>query len=331
MSVDPPPPQATDFQHLDRFRHNPARLRAFVETLMEDVSAFLNGLARSVEQGRPQEIRRLLHSLAGAARNAGDAELAETCERLSREGSASFPTPLPLETVIARFERDRESLARYLESLPERPPQSLPRSDARRPTLLVVEDNASARQLVSLALEERYRLLEAATGRDALALADREPVDLAIVDLNLGHPSADSPSGFKLLELFRTRMPTVVLTVDQRPESVRRAVEAGAWAYVFKSPDPQNLCAAIEAVLARAAPVYASGSNAKSLDVATGWLMATYRLDRETAHQALITLATEKRSPTSEVAQEILDSHQFFVDLGRFIGERFPPSSPFDT
>lgn len=219
----------------------------------------------------------------------------------------------------------------YLEGLPENPPQTVFPTAERRPTLLHAEDNASARQLAHLALDDRYRLLEAETGRDAMALADRESIDLAIVDLNLGRPAPDSPSGFKLLELLRSRMPTVVLTVDQRPESIRRAVAAGAWAYLFKSPDPQNLCIAIETVLARSAPVYASGPNAKALDVATGWLMATYRLDRDTAHRVLITLATEKRSPTFEVAQEILDAHQFLVDLGRFIGDRIVSPNPLDT
>lgn len=331
MNVDPTSAPTTHLTHLDAYRHNPAGLHAFVESFSTDVSDFLNRLAGSVDRGQRRETRRLLHSLAGAARNAGDGALAETCEQLSREEPASTPTPFPLETLTARFDRVRESLLRYLEALPESPPQVGPRPDARRPTLLLVEDNASARHLARLALEDRYRLLEAESGRDALALADRESINLAIIDLNLGHPTADSPSGFKLLDLLRHRMPTIVLTVDQRPKSIRRAVESGAWAYILKSADPRNLCTAIETVLARSAPVYASGPNAKALDVATGWLMAIYRLDRETAHQVLMTLANEKRSPTFEVAQEILDSHQFLVNLGRFIGDRFPPSSHFDT
>lgn len=59
--------------------------------------------------------------------------------------------------------------------------------------------------------------------------------------------------------------------------------------------------------------------NANAVAVVAGWLMATYRLDPEAAHQALLGSATERHRRTLDVAQDILSSHAFQCPLGRFI------------
>lgn len=143
-------------------------------------------------------------------------------------------------TAQSAVEQARDALQGFLDTLPADETPSPPAPGARPFTILLVEDNVSARAWVRLTLaEDRFALLEAANGREALLLAERESLDLAIVDLNLGHPGPDSPSGFKLLQLFKHRVPTLVLTVDQRPQSIQRAIEAGAWGYLVKSPDPK--------------------------------------------------------------------------------------------
>ena len=54
------------------------------------------------------------------------------------------------------------------------------------PSILVVEDNATARKLFRVALEaEGYRVLEAGDGRQALALARLNTLDLVLTDLVL--------------------------------------------------------------------------------------------------------------------------------------------------
>lgn len=75
------------------------------------------------------------------------------------------------------------------------------------PTLLVVEDNPTTSKLFRVALEvEGYRVLEAADGRRALALATLDPPDLVLMDLvlpdieglDLARRFRDLPSGLSL-------------------------------------------------------------------------------------------------------------------------------------
>ena len=322
MNAESRPDSAVDFNHLNRFRTHPAGLRLLIHSFLTTAPDILQELEQALQQHNEEHAKNLLHALTGSALSTGAVLLAETCKRLAREweqpGSSAC---LPLEPLLAEVENARDVLQRFLDELPagEAPPAPAP--GARPFTILLVEDNASARALVRLALEEdRFALLEAANGREALLLAERESPDLAIVDLNLGHPGPDSPSGFKLLQLFKNQVPAIVLTVDQRPQSTQRAIEAGAWGYLLKSQDLQSLRATVEVALARSREAW-EDSPSNLLDVATGWLMATFRLDQEAARQTLISFATEQRRRTLEVAQDILAAQNFQNCLGRFIAK----------
>lgn len=238
-------------------------------------------------------------------------------KQLARQvDQASSSAPLSLNPLIVQFNRAHDSLQRYLDELPTQDEDIPPSMSC--PLMLLVEDNASARDRVRLELEERYHLLEALNGHEALKLIDHQTIDLAIVDLNLGPTRPDSPSGFHLLARLKNRIPTIVLTVDQRLQSIQKAVAAGACGYVVKSADLTNLQAAIEIALSRSNSADLR-SEAKILDLATGWLMATYKLTQEAAYSVMMGLAAEKRCHAVDIAKEILDSHQLHANLGRFI------------
>jgi len=319
MNAEPPSDSAVDFAHLERFRANPAGLRELIRSFLSTAPDLLHELDQRVRQRDKENATNLLHALAGAALSTGAVPLAEACQRLARAWEQSDSTAgLPLASLRSEVENAREALRSFLEALPAGEDPLPPAPGARPITILHVEDNASARALVRLALEsDRFAILEAADGREALALAEREAPDLAIVDLNLGPPGPDSPSGFGLLQRLRDRMPAIVLTVDQRPESIRRAAAAGAWGYLLKSPDPQNLRATVEVTLARSREAWGE-SPSNALDIATGWLMATFRFDRESARQTLVNFATEQRRRALEVAQDIVTAHDFQTCLERF-------------
>jgi signal transduction histidine kinase/CheY-like chemotaxis protein len=104
-----------------------------------------------------------------------------------------------------------------------------------RGTLLVVEDNALNRKLARNVLRARgHRVLEAATGEEALALLECEPVDLVLMDLQL--PGMDG------LEVTRriaadprlAGLPIVALTAHAFEEDERHARAAGCQGYIAK-------------------------------------------------------------------------------------------------
>lgn len=103
--------------------------------------------------------------------------------------------------------------------------------------ILVVDDHALIRQAMQGVLKKVRRdavLLEAANSRQAMqTVADNPDVDLVLLDLTL--PDRD---GFSVLAELRERHPQiaiVVLSADQDPTKVRKALALGARGYIPKS------------------------------------------------------------------------------------------------
>ena len=118
--------------------------------------------------------------------------------------------------------------------------------------VLIVDDEAPARErlqdlLGDIADTQPTRIAGlAASGVEALAVLEREPVDLVLTDIRM--PNA---SGIHLAALFREQFPLVrvlVLSMHEDPEYVRRAVALGARGYVLKDAPAQHLIEAIETV-----------------------------------------------------------------------------------
>ncbi len=100
-------------------------------------------------------------------------------------------------------------------------------------TILIVDDEAFLRdQLERILGEEGYRVHGVDTGRAALDLADREPVDLVLLDLNL-----PDVHGIEVLRELRARDPHLLIIVITGYGSVESAVQSlklGAYDYVKK-------------------------------------------------------------------------------------------------
>jgi CheY-like chemotaxis protein len=76
--------------------------------------------------------------------------------------------------------------------------QPLPRGDGQ--TILVVDDEASIRQITQQTLETfGYRVLTAANGAEGIALFAQEPSDIAVVLIDMMMPIMDGPSTIRAL------------------------------------------------------------------------------------------------------------------------------------
>lgn len=322
MSVDGGQAELVNLEQLNQYRHRPDQLRILIEGFLTTAWEQLQQIETSVQNQQVEPAKALLHALKGSALSTSATEFAQGCQELldrTWEAGAALDST-SIQGIMRQFDQTREVLQQYLDDLPREDQETLPAS--HRFTVLIVEDNTSTRTQMRLEMEHRYHLLEASNGCEALALIEKEPIDLAIIDLNLGPSHADHPSGFQLLARLKNRLPTIVLTVDQRPQSIQKAIAAGASYYIVKSADLTNLQVAIEVLLARSSD-RTSHSNTPTVDLATGWLMATYKLSQDSAHEVLLKLAMEKRCQANDIAQELLDSHQLYTDLGRFVMESF--------
>jgi DNA-binding response OmpR family regulator len=117
-------------------------------------------------------------------------------------------------------------------------------------TILVVDDEPNIVELLRLYLEqEGFGVLAAGDGDIALAMVDRQPPDLVILDLML--PRLD---GFEVTRRIRRTSDVPILMLTARNEDVDSIVglELGADDYVTKPFNPRALVARVKAILRRA-------------------------------------------------------------------------------
>jgi two-component system cell cycle response regulator DivK len=109
-------------------------------------------------------------------------------------------------------------------------------------TILHVEDNEFNRKIVrDLLGRTTYRLLEATDGEAGLAAALREVPALIIMDIQL-----PTMSGLEVARRLRAdprtaHLPIVVITSFALSGDDRKAIEAGASAYLAKPYSPREL------------------------------------------------------------------------------------------
>jgi two-component system chemotaxis response regulator CheY len=113
-------------------------------------------------------------------------------------------------------------------------------------TIMVVDDSASLRMVVGIALRGAgYDVIEGCDGKDALAKLTGQKVHLIISDLNM--PNMDGISfvkNIKQLPAYKFT-PVIMLTTDMSPEKKKAAQEAGARAWVNKPFIPSQILDAV--------------------------------------------------------------------------------------
>lgn len=111
------------------------------------------------------------------------------------------------------------------------------------PTILVVEDSPTMRQLIGFAIKRipEARVIEATDGVDALKKLSAEKIDVILADINM--PIMD---GLKLVSLVRgnpsyKHIPVIMITTEGAEEDKNKAIAIGANAYLTKPIQTQEL------------------------------------------------------------------------------------------
>ena len=116
--------------------------------------------------------------------------------------------------------------------------------------ILYIEDNPDNMMLVQRALEARgYRLLKAVNGLSGVETAEREEVDLILLDINL--PDID---GYEVARRLRSsakssllHTPIIAITANALKGDAEKALDAGCDVYMSKPINIRELWARVEA------------------------------------------------------------------------------------
>jgi len=104
---------------------------------------------------------------------------------------------------------------------------------AKKPSILVVEDEAKLRRLIELQLaEEGFEVQSAADAETGLQMVNKEPFDLILTDFKL--PGMTGLEFLQAVKGLDARTPVVVMTAYGTVESAVDAMKAGASDYILK-------------------------------------------------------------------------------------------------
>lgn len=117
--------------------------------------------------------------------------------------------------------------------------------------ILVAEDDKNTRLLMKAVLESaRYQVFTATDGEDALAVLDREHIDLVVVDVMM--PKMDGYEFTKTLRDSNNNLPILMVSSNQLPADKRRGFLVGTDDYITKPVDEEEMLLRIKALLRRA-------------------------------------------------------------------------------
>jgi len=142
-----------------------------------------------------------------------------------------------------------------------------------KPVILIVEDDAPVRNLISITLKtHEYKYLTAPTGRDAIMLATSHNPDVLFLDLGL--PDMD---GIEVIRQIRSwsNMPIIVISARSEDEDKITALDAGADDYLTKPFSVEELLARLRVTIRRLSMMNAE-NNADSSVYTNGGLVIDF-------------------------------------------------------
>lgn len=169
----------------------------------------------------------------------------------------------------------------------------------RKATILVVDDDPFFRQWLEVHLEEAgFNPIPAESGSQALALLAQHPIDLIISDQVM--PEMDGRELLARVKAEFGAIPFISLTAFGSVAAAVALIKQGAYDYIEKPPDPDDLFATINRALAYSR---LTDENARLKDHLRGLYSFQNLITRSPRMSAALRLAEKvARSPNTTVA-----------------------------
>ena len=124
-----------------------------------------------------------------------------------------------------------------------------PAQPQRKGTLLIVDDEDGPRQSLRTIFKDDYEILMAADGANAVELAQKHKIDVAVLDIRM-----TGMSGIEVLERLKFVNPAieaVMMTAYETTDTMRRALQLRACDYINKPFDVSTMRAAVATAMQR--------------------------------------------------------------------------------
>ena len=140
----------------------------------------------------------------------------------------------------------------------------------RRGTLLIVDDEDGARQSLRVIFKDDYDILMAADGATAIKLAQKNKIDVAVLDIRMA-----GMSGIEVLERLKYVNPAieaVMMTAFETTDTMRQALRLRACDYINKPFDVSTMRTAVATAMQRRTLESEIHTNAEKLQQLLGEL-----------------------------------------------------------
>lgn len=117
--------------------------------------------------------------------------------------------------------------------------------------LLVVDDSATTRMLISLTLKREgiYKIVEVTNGKEAIDKLGVEAVDCVLTDINMPHMNGLDLISYIRSEHKEPEVPIIVITTQGEEESRDNGLKRGANAYLTKPISGPKLVSLVKELL----------------------------------------------------------------------------------
>jgi len=141
----------------------------------------------------------------------------------------------------------------------------MPETAAKRPTILVIDDDAEIRYSLARVLSSRgWQVSEAASGELGIAAVKKSPPDVVFLDVRMG-----GMSGLEALQHSRSAHPrqlVILMTAFGTAQTAIEAMKYGAFDYIMKPFDPQKVLTLVDNALQAGADMRAAVDYKPSLN-----------------------------------------------------------------
>jgi DNA-binding NarL/FixJ family response regulator len=181
-----------------------------------------------------------------------------------------------------------------------------PSSPAARTRIVVVDDHEIVRECIQVLLQRQPGMVVvalAATGEQAIVVAERLKPDVMVMDLVL--PGLDGTGATQRVLMLLPKTRIIVVSSSSAPEHVQGALRAGALGYVVKEGVGSDLVCAVTTVMAGnryLSPQIAGCAieGALSARTTTGYLW-----EHLTPREREVLRRTAAGTPTAQIARQL--------------------------
>jgi two-component system nitrogen regulation response regulator NtrX len=116
--------------------------------------------------------------------------------------------------------------------------------------ILIIDDEAEVRRSVGMILRyDDYEVIEASSGPDGIAMAERDTPDLVFLDIKM--PGMDGLEVLQRLRAANENLPVVIISGHGTVSTAVEATKAGAFDFIEKPPSSEKLLLSIRNALER--------------------------------------------------------------------------------